>query len=500
MSRSALKLFSIAVLWGLARPLNGQDTNHLWLNNVRVVYYQIISLRLTEAQAGLQQLHQCGTPPPVIYLLASYADFVRAMVDEQSVSIKYFHQKTERYIEALQHLSPSSPWTQYAEAEIRFQRAVLQAKTGAYFAAARQIWRVCSLLEENRRRFPHFALNQKSLAFIQAFMGALPEEFRWASTWLSGLVGSVTEGVGKLERLLAASSAEVRLFEEEIRLVIAFLRLNLLEDRQGAWQVLQCPGLDARQNPLAAYSLAVVAGRLGRNDEAIRLLEACPDGAPFYPFWQRYYLLGVLKMNRLDADADQPLRCFVRHFCGETGRWDACRKIAWYYLLHGDTLSYRMWMARIAAAKHPQTEQDRAAYYEARSEAIPNCTLLRARLLFDGGYFLRAYDILSRQPASSYSGEHYLEYVYRRARLAQALQRLNEAEYYYRQTLEYGRYSPLYYACYAALQLGVLCENARRCAEAKKYYYLCLRIRPHMYRLSLHAKAKAALARMQKKC
>lgn len=481
---------------------NGLAAQHTELPSpaLQTVYRQITSLRLSAARQGTQTLRQSGLLTPVLHLLENYTDFAQALLDDQEATTRYFHQQTAGRLQAIRCMNSASPWKRYAEAEMRLQQAVLLGKAGRYLTCVQETRRACALLDENRRQFPRFALNSKSIAIVQALLGVLPDEFRWAAELLSGVRGSVSGGIGELERLLSEGTSEALFFEEEIRLVIALLRLNLLEDKEGAWRVLQGPRWNARQNPLAAYSLALVAARSGRNDEAIRLLEASPQGEPFHPFWQRYYLLGLLKLNRLDPDADEPLRRFVSHFLGETGRWEACQKIAWHALLHGDATGYRLWMNRIAAARRPQSEQDRAAWREAREGPVPDPNLLRARLLFDGGYYQRAYETLMQQPLHRYMGDLALEYTYRLARIAHALAHYDEAERYYRHTLEQGAQNPTYFACQSALQLGILYEQTRRCTLAKDAYQTCLRLKPQQYRISLHAKAKAGLDRLRKVC
>jgi hypothetical protein len=194
------------------------------------------------------------------------------------------------------------------------------------------------------------------------------------------------------------------------------------------------------------------------------------------------------------------LRHFMQYFTGETGRWDACRKVAWYHLLRGNEQGYRTWMERIRTAERPRTEQDLAAWREARERPVPDPALLRARLLFDGGYYRRAYEELLRYPEAAYTGDNALEYVYRRARIAHALKHWEEAERYYRLTIEKGAQNPIYYACQSALQLGLMYEHTNRCVQAKQAYRTCLHLKPQLYRVSLHAKAKAGLARLQGKC
>lgn len=465
---------------------------------VRSVYRHIAALRFSEARQGMQGLRQGEAPLPLVYLLENYLDFLQAVLDDATTATDVFFQQAAKRADMVSRMDIHSPWTRYAEAEIRLQRAALLGRRGHYVSAAREVHRVWSLLEENRQRYPRFALNRKSWSVIVALMGALPDEFRWVAELMSGVKGSVTGGVRDLEALLSEGASETLLFEEEIRVAIAFLRLNLLDDHVGAWRVLQTPRWEPRHSPLAAYALAVVAMRSGRTDEAIHLLEASPEGSAYYPFWLRYYLLGTLKLNRLDTDADQPLRYFAQHFPGDSYRWEVCQKIAWHHLLQGNENGYQTWMARLRATKRPRTEQDQAAWYEAHHGPAPNPTLLRARLLFDGGYYQRAYETLQRSPMPP-DDDLALEYAYRLGRVTHALERWNEAERYYQQTIERGARSPAYYACQSALQLGLIYEKQHRYAEAKAAYQTCLRLKPQLHRLSLHVKAKAGLARLKEK-
>ncbi len=470
-----------------------------WMAAARTAYQHIVAFRFSEAHLCIQDMEQSKAPMPVALLLENYIDFLRAVLDDQAATDRYFHQKSAERIATVERLPSTSPWVRYAEAEMHFHRAVLWGRANHYLSAAQEARRVCSLLDENQRLFPHFALNRKTWSIVTAALGALPDEFRWVAEWLSGMEGSVGEGIRGLDELLASPDAEVRIFEEEIRIAAAFLRLNLWEDPEGAWNALQTPQWKPPHSPLAAYALAIVAMRSGRNDDAIALLEATPEGSVYHPFWQRHLLLGTLKLNRLDADADRPLRRFVRHYLGESGRWEACQKIAWHSLLQGNDTDYRTWMAHIRAAKKPRTEQDRAAWHEARQGPMPDRTLLRARLLFDGGYYARAHEILTQRSETEYTGDYALEYAYRRARTAHALKQWEEAEHYYRQVLARGAKSPLYYACQSALQLGLLYEHSGRYAQAKAAYQTCLRLSPSTYRIGLHAKAKAGLARLKGK-
>jgi tetratricopeptide (TPR) repeat protein len=126
--------------------------------------------------------------------------------------------------------------------------------------------------------------------------------------------------------------------------------------------------------------------------------------------------------------------------------------------------------------------------------------LLRARLLFDGGYFQRAYDLL-KNAASVYASnpKMNLEYNYRMGRIAHRLGKAQEAKNFYGQTIQAGEKSPWYFACNAALQLGALHEEKKDWKNARTAYQKCLDIKPEEFSASLHARAKAGLNRLKNK-
>jgi tetratricopeptide (TPR) repeat protein len=140
---------------------------------------------------------------------------------------------------------------------------------------------------------------------------------------------------------------------------------------------------------------------------------------------------------------------------------------------------------------------DKNAQQEAESGIVPNLDLLRARLLFDGGYFQKGYQLLASQATDGFKGAHELEYFYRLGRLLHGMDRYEEALRHYQLTLDKGADSPWFYACNAALQMGIIYEGQGNRTQARAAYEHCLSLKPEEYRVGLHQKAKAGLSRLE---
>jgi TolA-binding protein len=82
-------------------------------------------------------------------------------------------------------------------------------------------------------------------------------------------------------------------------------------------------------------------------------------------------------------------------------------------------------------------------------------------------------------------------------RITQMLKNYDKAIVYFIETVEKGKSSSNYYACNAALQLGIIYEDLKQNTAAKKYYNICLDLYPDDYSDIFHGKAKAGLLRMK---
>ncbi|HMX39361.1 MAG TPA: tetratricopeptide repeat protein, partial [Saprospiraceae bacterium] len=345
---------------------------------------------------------------------------------------------------------------------------------------------------------PDFIANQKSLGVMHALAGNVPDEYKWALRLLGGMKGSTEQGLRELESVMAHARQQDFVFETEATVMYALLQLHLNNQGEVAWKALKNSKMDAASDPMAAYVLASVAMRTGRNDEAIQYLQHCPAGAQYPPFIARHYLLGLAKLRRLDADAQQPLLQYLQQWKGKAGIKEAYQKLAWHRLLQGDEAAYRSTMSQAKQHGSNKSEGDQAAQREAARGTPPDRRLLRARLLFDGGYYLRAYETL-KNTAVHYAADpqHHLEYTYRMGRILQKLGKADEAQRHYQKTIERGAGDKAYFACNAALQLGLLHEERGQPQQAREAYQQCLRLHPDEYASSLHAQAKARLSRLR---
>lgn len=461
-------------------------------------YHLVLDLRIEEARQQLAQIKKDDPANYMVYFVDNLADLIIIFISEEKPLFDKLVANKDRRLEKLKDGDPRSPYHVFNQAQIKLHWAIARVKFGEYLTAFNEVKSAFDLLEKNQKQFPGFMPNKMTLGMMHALVGTIPDSYKWGVKIISGLNGTVPQGMKEIEEVIAYAKTHDFAFHREALVSYALLALHLKVDTEKSWNTLQTDELDPAKSPLAAFALANVAMRTGRNEEAIRILQKRPTDKRYYPFYFLDYLQGCAKLYRLDTDADGPILKFLQQFKGRFYIKDAYQKLAWHALINGQPAGYKSRMELARTKGTAVIGSDKNALKESRSGVTPDITLLKARLLFDGSYYQRAYDVLSKRTPSSFATKaHQLEYFYRMGRIAQGLKKNIEASFYFDKTIAAGRNEPYYYACNAALQMGILHEKNGQKDKARSYFQQCLAMNPSDYADSLHAMAKAGLSRLK---
>ncbi|MCB0641749.1 MAG: hypothetical protein KDC44_08930, partial [Phaeodactylibacter sp.] len=328
-----------------------------------------------------------------------------------------------------------------------------------YGTAFFEVNKAFKLLSKNEESFPDFMPNKKDLGILHAIAGTIPDNYKWAVEWISSLEGTLVGGQAELEAVLAYAKNHPFIFKKETQVLYAYLLLHLGQQPDRAWQIIQQSDLDPSYSPMDCFVLANIAQQTGRNDAAIKILLQQPTSSLFHRFDYLNFMLGVSKLRRLDKDADLYFKKFLNQFKGQNFIKEAHQRLAWHYLIHQNEPGYWAEMTLCKTEGHTLVGSDQSALQEAERGKLPNVHLLKARNLFDGGYYQRAAQVLNQlSPAQFIDLHDQIEFTYRKGRILHALQSYDEALRLYQQTIDTGRDQPWYYACRAALESGHIYE------------------------------------------
>jgi tetratricopeptide (TPR) repeat protein len=468
-------------------------------------YKEIMALRFSEAHK-LIILEKKQEPDNLIPLyLENYIDFLTLIIGEERTMYDQLKGNKADRVNALEKGRDDSPFYNFCLGEIHLQWAIARLKFGDYTAAAFEIRKAHALFSDNSVKYPSFVINKIGLGTVHVIAGIVPVNYKWVTN-LIGLDGTLEIGLNEIRQVATYSGTDkiTQMFKPQAAFFLAFLALNLQKNKKDAMFVMELfknQSYDNRllNSPLLIFARATILMKNGFNDEALSVLRERSSLSQTFPFYYLDYLEGVARLNKLDYGASVFFHRYIASFRGRNYIRSASQKLAWIALLQKDSIGYNRNIKQALSHGAAVVDEDKQADYEAENGVAPNMVLLRARLLFDGGYYNSALNELLNTPVKTAikSKRDLVEYTYRLGRIYHESGNAAKAVENYQQTVARGKTEPFYYAAAAAYQMGLLYENKGAYSAADSAYQLCLSIRPREYKTSLHQKAKAGLNRLK---
>jgi hypothetical protein len=472
--------------------------------NCENAYSKIISLKFNEGIKLIEHEKSVNPDNNIPYLLDNYIYFLTIFIGEEETDFEKYDELKDDIIDRLKKGDQNSPYYRYSLAQIYLQWAVARSKFKEYTTATLESNKAYRLLVENNELFPDFLPNLINLGLMHTLIGTVPDNYNWIKK-LVGVEGTIDQGLGEILKVLNASvnQKEYSHYKPECLFYLSFIQLNLTSNKQKALDYIKLIESDSSglQNPLAIYAISRIYSDNGMNDKAISLLLSRPTGDEYFPFYFLDYLTGLAKLNRLDNDAYKYLFKFVINFKGKNYIKDSYQKIAWHYLVNENEEKYNEYIAKVSQYGNSIVDADIQAGREAGNKIVPNIYLLRARLLFDGGYYDKALMAITGSKTIGFllNSKDSLEFSYRIGRIYHEWGKTENSIPFYIKTIENGYNSQYYFAANSALQLGNIYENKGDFTKAEEYYELAQSMKNEEYKNSINQKAKAGLNRIKNK-
>lgn len=456
-------------------------------------YQKIFQLRLNEASAQLAQLKKSEPQNRMPEFLENYIDFFKVYISENETAFAQMKTNVEDRLEKLGRGNAASPYLRYTQAEVHLQYALCKVKFGEYVGAVFEVKKAYALLQENQQLFPAFKPNLKSLGLLHTLFGAIPDSYKFGAKIL-GLKGSIEQGMAEMQQVIGDPQFQ---FRDEAVILYTLLQLHLQKKGDDAWQLIEQANLPYENNMLNCFIAASVAQHTGQNDKVIDIIRHKPAGTGFYPVAYLDFMLGVAKLNRLDGDANVYLARYINQHPGRSYKKEAFRKLAWFHLLNGNGEQYKKYMQSCLKFPHAATDEDKSAQKEAERGITPDGGILKARVLFDGGYYDKALLAINAvDPGKFTRSRDKVEYPYRKARILDEMGKTAEAVKAYLNTIQLGSSYDYYFAANAALKLAGIFERQGKTSNAITYYQMALNLDKDEYTNSINAEAKAGLNRL----
>lgn len=469
-----------------------------WTKESRNAYHLLLDLRLDESLTIIK-LQSITQPENLIWpYLEDYCSFLQIFIVEDVDKIPAFVDKSNLRLKRIEAIPETNPFSLMCQAQLYLHQCVLHLQANQYSTAAGDVNKAFKLLKKNQKLHPDDYANLRLYAAIKVGFGAIPDQYRWLVSMVTSLSGSIDEGIKELNQILKKSNPANNPFYHETVLITALAEGRLNNKPDKGLELLNTHYIKGPTSQVVQYIMASLNIAAGHNDAAIKLLlqQVGVQGAGKIPYLD--FMLGKCKLYRGDSDADIYFKNFLVFNKGKHFIKESYQKLAWISLLYNDRDKYFDYMQQVLIKGDDETDEDQQAQKEAETQITPHPVLLRSRLLFDGGYYDRAAQLLTETFYNSLTHRsHRLEYLYRKGRILHAQKSYAEALHYYTLTIKAGEHEPYYFACASALQSGLIHETLGAEGAAQRYFMICLQINPESYRSSLHQKARLGLSRIE---
>lgn len=465
--------------------------------NCLKAYQLIFELKLDGARQMVASERKVNPDNAIVPLLENYIDFFYLLATDNRDDFNRLKGNKNSRLDQIADDDSQSPYKLYAQAEINLQWALIRGLFGEQFNAALEIKKANSYLQENAKKFPGFHLNLKGLGLINAVLGSLPEGFMKKTLSTFGIKGEAKTGLAMMKRLaegLPKSAYEP--FYEEAVFYYSFVLINVTRSENAYAETIKYTTRIADSSLLKTYLKAYVSAKKGHNEEAIATLSERPLGSQYQAFPYLDYLMGIARLNKLDLSAGAWFNKFLQRNKGVSYVKDSYLHLGWIALISGDVKGYHGYAEKVKRSGYLINERDKQALNEVGSGS-PNVLLLKARLLFDGGYYTKSLELLSEVNEGGLSLlKDRTEYHYRLGRNYDELGKWDQALLHYQKAVNYGKGLKAYFAANSALSMGKIYMKKKAYAQAKTSFNTAINMKDHQYENSIESEARDSLRRI----
>ncbi|NNC85185.1 MAG: hypothetical protein HKN75_03825 [Bacteroidia bacterium] len=474
---------------------------NIYSDNCIEAQHLIFDLKLDKAEELLSK-EESQNPTNILTIrLRSYIDFLKAFISEEQYYYERFEENTETRLDFLSSNFQDSPLNKMIQAEIALQLSVTEFQNEEYISSAWDLRKSYRLFVKNKEEHPDFIENNVGLGLMHALIGATPDKYKWLMN-IAGMKGDLNTGLKELNEVYKFSIANnLSPLTEEVSLIRLLTELHINKDFENA-NVIAESLIKESHKTLILFSLSHYYMNTGNTDKAYDLLQNNNFSKDRFPFLYLYFMRGTAGLYQLNLSKEtyDDMNLFTSKYKGFNFIKAAYQKKAWFKFLRGDTASYKNMLQLCLTKGNDFTDEDKQAIVEAKSGNLPNVNILKARILFDGGYYDKAKALLEAYNENNFTDfKSKVEYNYR---LARTLDKLNEDEQsivHYLKTIDNSIDKPWYYAANSSYFLGRYYEEKKDYTNAKLYYSKCFEIDNTEYRNSIRQKAKTGLNRIKNK-
>ena len=464
--------------------------------NCLKAYQYELAMHFTEANQLLAEERKNNPANLLPTYLADYEDCLTLMLNCDMADYERRAGKMDIRLKAMESGDKNSPWYLYCQSGIYMHWALVNLQCGEQLKAALKFRKCFALLKDNEKLFPSFEYNQYIASMQEAVVGSLPGSYKWIAA-VFGYKGNIKKGMAGMANFVNTHNASQPLFAES-QLFYLYARFYLAFEQKEVWNYMNSPGFVTQNNLLNTYVKVSLALDYNKADGAIELINDLKTDAGYntYPIFK--HKMGLALLTRLDTSCIDYFRQYLKDNKSDRYIKDSWQKMAYTHYLHGNMGQANYCRMQPKTQGYARLEVDKQAVKFAEGSQWPERNLLKARLLTEGGYTTKAFEILRNLNHNDITElPQKAEYFYRLGRVYHESGDTKRALEYYQYTIYTGKNLHEQFAARASLQKGIIYEHSGMTELSIAAYKECLKMPAHDFQNSIDQQAKAGLNRVE---
>ena len=464
----------------------------------RSCFNTISRLHFDEAKSYLETNKEAPLLDAYRYHLRDYRAFLKIFLDENRNDFDEALEKRDEYLDFWEGLPDSFPGKEYFIGDSYLRWSMLRMKFNQKIRAGWELNKAYRNLSASVEKHPDYYPAVADLGIMEVFIGTVPDRYQWVMNLLN-FEGTIPQGKEKIYKVLQVSreNDQWAYLEKPTLFMLSFVEMNTSEkvdDKLMNRLFAMDKAGEVAQEPLIIFLYADLLQKEYQNERALEILNYYNPEKDEVKFHYLYYMKGLSQLYRFDRECLKSFDLFTDNFSGLHFLKSAYQKKAWFYLLHQDSVRYFNEMQYVLEEGAAMTGADKQALKEAEGGNVPHADLLRARLLFDGGYFKDALKVLNESILPLENLSERTEFDYRKGRVLHMLGQYEEAINNYLRAYASGQELEDYFAANAMLMTGRIYLKLQETEKAESAFERCLDLSGFDYQYSIHQKARAGLA------
>lgn len=457
----------------------------------------IASLRLDKGKAYVEAEKKANKFNQAVYFFENYIDFYRALCLQNKADFENIEKLKTVRLDAFKKLDASNPYKLFAQAEIHLQSAFLKGMNQEYLGAAWDFKSCYQLLSQNEKLFPQFIANKKDLGLLKSILGTIPDSYHWI-IGMAGMKADLNEGMALLKEYIEkADDNEILMERKNAQYFYALFNLNFLKNKPEAWRIANKYTNDYKTNLMSLCVRVFAAKGTDNNEVCIATLNERPTSNEYINFPYLEMMHGSALLQKLDLSAVNHFKKFISANKDIADSKEAYLKLSWCAWLKNDTANYLLYR-NISLNISKKGEKNLLASSGGK-DFFPEKTLLKARLLFDGGNYAQAFETIQEKPIATLKNSlEKAEYTYRLGRIYHESNKLSKAIENYDLTIKTNYKENEYLAANSCLQLGFIYQKLKFNQLAKTFFNKVFDYKNYDYKNYLQQQAKAAISKLEK--